>query len=225
MKCKSLTLKGKKCKNDAIEGDFCRLHSYAEIAYTKTENINGMEIKTIPKDYFLFRAQNDFVSWGNWFSTRKIAKTYLRHHTRCNKYIATRDIRLVDVSDANTIHGILHTPFLSAEERHIVTNVTGYGLIKVPTTSYSLSITTPYTNKNPTTLAFAPVGYHSVDDFIAGVYINKRFAQIICKLEFDGWYIGHNKVQDTSLEGMTMFEEEVMLCNPQDVLERTMEAC
>ena len=236
MKCKSLTLKGKKCKNDAIEGDsFCRLHSKRgvdreciHLLCGKSVHINGLTIKIIPKDYFLFRSQNGNTEWGNWFTTREIAQIYLQswHYTNCNKYVTRRDVQLVDVSDVDTIEQVLKSNLLSDEEKSVVINVTGYGLTEVPTTSYSLSTITPYTNKNPKTLAFIPVGYHSVGDFLAGVYINKRFAQIVCKLGYDGWYVGRGRVQDTSLPaGGTMLSEEVMLCNPQDVLERTMEAC
>ena len=68
-------------------------------------------------------------------------------------------------------------------------------------------------------MVFSPTGFLFQEDFAKREYANIKFAKTVCKFGYDGWLIPRNVIIDGT--SGHFFLEEVMLCNPGDVLTPT----
>ena len=191
----------------------------------ETKDGNGFLIKNFPKNYFLFRsAHNDEFKIPSWYSDEEGALRYY-FNGDCKRYIVKRNLRLVDMSKVSNFKIMLNSPLLTVDEKNVVSIVTGINMTQEmeKIRRQYLSVYPPR-GKTFNKPVFAPAGFITKEDRIKGEYVNLRFARIICKFGFDGWVIPKNTIIDGTISYHS-FVQEVMLCNPGDVLTRTIEHC
>ena len=186
-----------------------------DCAKTIGKDAEGFSIMSIPMNYYLFRGSDRHLLEKDvrprWYSDDYVAKLY--DENNCKQYIIKRDLRLIDISDIQTIRAMLKSTRISAEDKHIISLVTGVDW-KGPARDVTIKPGVKYD------MVFKPVIYLSNEDRRKGEYVNVKFAKIVCTLGYDGWIIPANhKVVDGS-HGWN-YGQEVMLCDSTSVLEYT----
>jgi hypothetical protein len=121
---------------------------------------------------------------------------------------------------------MFNSPLLTADEKSIVSIVTGINTTQEieEIREHSLDVLPPPAKLNLKKPVFAPFGFITKEDERKGDYVNLRFARIVCKFGFDGWVIPKNTIIDGTASYHD-FVQEVMLCNPEDVLTKTSVRC
>lgn len=183
-------------------------------------DFRGIDTMLFPKDYFLFRSApkgQGFVS-PSWYSDEAVALSYLRGR-KCKRFIAKRDLLLVNITDIESIKAMLRDPYLTDEDRYVISYVTG---VQATADMKKRRDKNNYEG-GVDNLVFSSVGFLSEDDRRLDDYVNKKFAKALCKLGYDGWII----LNETVIDGTHgyFFSEEIMLCKPADVLIETEIEC
>ena len=187
---------------------------------------NGLLISIFPKHHYLFRAAPEETAFSErelWFSTVKGIKKYVDKDSPCRRYVAKRDLLLLSTYDMETIDRLI--PLLNERDAMIVRVVTGRNITTVD--ERHRSNLQDVTRHDPSRslewgseMRFSPHGYITVGD---SEYINFKFAKIVCKLGYDGWYIKDKSIIDLAMGAYAT--EEIMLCNARGVLALTDDGC
>ena len=183
---------------------------------------NGFEIKSFPENHFLFRSGHEdekFIK-PNWYYDEEGAMIYDNEAEVCRRYIVKRKLLLLDMSKPNNFKIMLNSPLLTDSEKHVVSTVTGINAS--PKIEKNRKTLKNYINKADK-LLFAPAGFLNEEDERKGDYINSRFARIVCKFGLDGWIVTKLTIIDGTYGDD--FVQEVLLCNPEDVLIKTDVGC
>ena len=183
---------------------------------------NGISIVTFPKEYFLFRsARESKFKIPSWFSDEEGAMAYARLNPNlsCKRYITKKKLRLVDISEVSNLNAMWNSPLLTNEEKYVVSYVSGINT----TPEIEAKRRAHKKIKKKGLLVFSPVGFLTKEDMRKGDYVNLLFARIVCKFGYDGWLIPRRTIIDGSHGHY--FVQEVMLCNPEDVLTKTEISC
>jgi len=182
----------------------------------KFETENGFSVGVFPKGHYLFRSaeKHAFRERPTWYSDEAGAITYRDGDMPCKRYVSKRDIRLLNVSDIETIKKIYDDPRLTPKDRDEVAFVTNF---KNPQPSKKF-IRTPELSH---VLQFFPLEFETPDGKNSRTFSNMRFARVICKLGYDGWIIPRCSAFDYNI----WFTQEIMLCDSGKILEYTDSDC
>jgi hypothetical protein len=182
----------------------------------KFETENGFSVGVFPKGHYLFRSaeKHAFRERPTWYSDEAGAITYRDGDMPCKRYVSKRDIRLLNVSDIETIKKIYDDPRLTPKDRDEVAFVTNF---KNPQPSKKF-IRTPELSH---VLQFFPLEFDTPDGKYTRTFSNLRFARVICKLGYDGWIIPRCSAFDYTI----WFTQEIMLCDSGKILEYTDSDC
>lgn len=174
----------------------------------------GIEVMIFPKDYYLFRsAVSENFYRPSWYSNESVALGYhQKGTTHCKRFVAKRDIKLINIGDLETVKAMLREPSLTEHERNAIHYVTG---VNAPEEIQKKRFKSDLVGKGKR-MIFSPAGFIRPEDIQSLEYANIKFAKTLCKFGYDGWVIPNNMVIDGS--GGHFFSEEVMLCDPGSVL-------
>lgn len=176
----------------------------------------GLKIATFPKDHYIFRSDvTDAFYPILWYSDEQVARAYYDEGLQCRGFISKRNIQLINLSDIETIRVMLKDPSLTERERYAIFYVTGVDAPEDIKKRRSKQDVDGHGNY----MVFSPAGMLFPEDMETKQYANRKFAKVVCKFGYDGWFIPQKSVIDGS--GGHFFSEEIMLCNPGDVLIHT----
>ena len=189
---------------------------------------DGLLISVFPKHHYLFRSalsSRALLETASWFSDSAVALKYKDQLYTCRRYTANRDLNLISTYDPETIDAILQSPKLTDREKLITTYLTGKNVCKITDSvrRSKLSVQPEINVYPPHLMRFAPHGFYVEEDRKTEEYINLKFAKIVCKLGYDGWFIKKDSVVDLFSGGYAW--EEIMLCRSQEVLTQTSFGC
>jgi hypothetical protein len=184
---------------------------------------NGFTIVSFPKDHFLFRSateEGQKFKMPSWYSDEDGARVYGGgRNVVCIRYITKRKLLLIDMSNPANFHSMLGSPLLTDAEKYVVSYVSGINATQeIKARRRVLNFT-----NNPCLLVFSPFGFLTAEDRQKGDHVNLLFARIVCKFGYDGWFIPRHAIINGT--GGDYFTQEVLLCNPEEVLTRTQERC
>jgi hypothetical protein len=117
---------------------------------------------------------------------------------------------------------MLGSPLLTDAEKYVVSYVSGINATQEIKARRRVQNLQNYI-KTPGLLVFSPFGFLTAEDRQKGDYVNLLFARIVCKFGYDGWLIPRHTIIDGTHGHY--FGQEVLLCNPEEVLTRTQERC
>jgi hypothetical protein len=154
----------------------------------------------------------------SWYSDEEVARAYGGLGNVCIRYITKRKLLLIDMSEPTNFHIMLGSPLLTDAEKYVVSYVSGINATQ------EMEWKRHDQNKIKTgLLVFSPFGFLTAEDRQKGDYVNLLFARIVCKFGYDGWFIPRHTIIDGT-HGQYL-GQEVLLCNPEEVLIRTQERC
>ena len=200
-----------------------------DLQCTKNSTYKGYNIKIFPKKARLYSSQKvrDIEKYRiTWYGDRRVAMSYRSEYKPCYRYVAQDNLRLLDISDKRNIIK-LHDSITNTEDRNVVALVGG--MLPADTlkkyTSYNKYPLVGISGRLPDNRNYlAPVGYYSKEDYSKKLYLNKRFAIIICKYTgLDGWIVPNDKVWDVSRDDF--YSPEIMLCSSFGHVRKTNTSC
>lgn len=177
--------------------------------FARTTSIieNDFDIIIIPKENRLFRSGPQEIDFNklSWFTGYFEVTEYSSNNddeVRC--YKLKKDLHLFDKTSYENIDKIYNHDTTSDKDKKIITFVTGYD----------------NTNKNhfiTEGIGFSQDPEEAEEDKKTDMYMDKKFAHILCRFDkFDGWCIPSN----TKHKNFSGQAPEVMLCNPENCIEK-----
>jgi len=132
---------------------------------------------------------------------------------QCRVYAVTRDVDLLDLSDARNLGTLLDV--LPEAGKHVFQVLTGYGVTRITQRADpGLSEDCYYRNKPVHEVRLCTTGYLSPEAQRRDWHVSIEFAHTVCGLGFDGWVIGDTYRRTSG----GWFHDEAMLCHPAIVL-------
>lgn len=168
--------------------------------------------------------------FGNYYSRTNLA-CYYAQDTDDNVYTfkSTRSLKLVDFSKESTFEYLYTT--LKDKDLELFKIITGYGLteLRLETKDEMLCY---YKNKSKFQPKFCIIGFINELDQSEDIYLNKKFAKLLCSLGYDGVLIPTayefmwprqkhflNKLFGYKESYSSEYEEDIFICNPAEVLD------
>ncbi len=192
-----------------------------------------MQTLTLRKGSKLYRVpasdtQKDI--FGNYYSKTVLACFYA-YEPDYNLYTfkTKKSLKLIDFSKESTFEYLYTT--LKEKDLELFKIITGYGLTELKLET-KREILCYYKNKPKFQPKFCIIGFMNKLDEEQGIYLNKKFAKMLCNLGYDGVLIPTayefmwprqkhflNKLFGYKESYSTEYEEDMFICNPTEVLD------
>ncbi len=192
-----------------------------------------MQTLTLRKGSKLYRAPGEETQkdiFGNYYSRTDLACLYA-YEPDDNLYTfkAKKSLKLVDFSKESTFEHLYTT--LNEKDLELFKIITGYGLteLKLETKKDVLCF---YKNKPKFKPKFCIIGFMNQMDEEQDLYLNKKFAKMLCSLGYDGVLIPTayefmwprkkhflNKLFGYKESQTYEYDEDIFICNPSEVLD------
>jgi len=181
---KALLVSNKKVDKKKISINNPAKYNCVNLKCAKKVKKEGWNLYKFPKNYFLYSSQSTEMSNDiKWYGDKNVAIIYETDSKPCNKYVAKKDLLLLDISNKQNIYKLYNNN--DNPEEKLITEIVG-GLIEPvdlfenygDETKYPYVSLDIYTGNEIPKNFLAPSGYYSAVDKNKGNYLNKRFAPI-----------------------------------------------